>query len=64
MNKFEIGSRVLVVGPDLHGFTGVVGLAFPLSIGVEAYSVDLDQHQDPEFDMKGLYFEADELEVV
>ena len=61
--KFNIGDRVIVVGDDLTGWVGTVKLLF--SAGeVPAYSVDLDEDQDPGFDMTGLYFDEDELEKI
>lgn len=60
--KFDIGDRVIVIGPDLTNWAGTVKLVF--SAGVLAYSVDLDPEQDPGFDMTGLYFEEDELEKI
>ena len=60
--KFNTGDRVIVVGPDLTNWVGTVKLLF--SVGISAYSVDLDEEQDPGFDMSGLYFEEHELEKI
>ncbi|WKV20480.1 hypothetical protein 16Q_087 [Pseudomonas phage 16Q] len=58
----KVGDHVQVVCDDLEGWTGVIAIVFPTD--PPSYSVDLDQEQDPEFNIAGLYFEEDELEVI
>lgn len=64
--KFNIGDRVIVVGSDFTGWKGTVKMLFadPVVEPVFAYSVDLDEDQDPDFDMTGLYFQEFELEKI
>lgn len=57
----KVGDRVIVVCDDLEGWTGVIAVCFQSD--PPSYSVDLDQEQDPEFNISGLLFDEDELEV-
>lgn len=62
MNKLEVGTKVIVVGPELTGWTGVIVRDYEHV--PHACCVDLDPEQEPSMDITGCYFEFDELEAL